>query len=197
MYAAPAAAAATADQPVPNILDLFGMSDSSSGGGATASPAAANTSSGGGGADLLQLSGNPFANIVNQAGSNGGGSSVPAAALDNGMMDCTAHTFLYLGESMKLNGLSVSRQKVIIVTFLQVLVLVSSATSFNPKARVAITCSAITCPNPWWRPGEPMAQPTPTRSGHYYNFILCPSGNKRSLQMNDPTSGKQLFFFSI
>jgi len=80
---APAAAAATADQPVPNILDLFGMSDSSSGGGATASPAAANTSSGGG-ADLLQLSGNPFANIVNQAGSNGGGSSVPAAALDNG-----------------------------------------------------------------------------------------------------------------
>ena len=98
MYAAPAAAAATADQPVPNILDLFGMSgDSSSGGGATASPAAANTSSGGGGADLLQLSGNPFANIVNQAGSNGGGSSAPAAALDNGMMDCTAYTFLYLG----------------------------------------------------------------------------------------------------
>ena len=105
MYAAPAAAAATADQPVPNILDLFGMSDSSSGGGATASPAAANTSSGGG-ADLLQLSGNPFANIVNQAGSNGGGSSVPAAALDNGM-NCTLHTFLYLGESMKLNGLRV------------------------------------------------------------------------------------------
>ena len=97
MYAAPAAAAATADQPVPNILDLFGMSgDSSSGGGATTSPAAANTSSGGGGADLLQLSGNPFANIVNQAGSNGGGSSAPAAALDNGM-NCTAHTFMYLG----------------------------------------------------------------------------------------------------
>ena len=115
VYAAPAAAAATADQPVPNILDLFGMSDSSSGGGATASPAAANTSSGGG-ADLLQLSGNPFANIVNQAGSNGGGSSVPAAALDNGM-NCTLHTFLYLLEINETQWFKCIASKVIIMTF--------------------------------------------------------------------------------
>jgi len=75
--AAPApAAAAAAAEPVPNILDLFGMSDAPA-------PAAVNTS----GSDLLQLSGNPFANIVNQAGSTGGGGSAANssnAALNNG-----------------------------------------------------------------------------------------------------------------
>lgn len=79
--AAAAPAAAAAAEPVPNILDLFGMSD----GGAAPAAAAVNTS---GGSDLLQLSGNPFANIVNQAGSTGGAANNSAstnAALNNGM----------------------------------------------------------------------------------------------------------------
>jgi len=77
--AAPAAAAA-APEPVPNILDLFGMSDG--GGNSGAAPATANTS---GGSDLLQLSGNPFANIVNQAGTTAASNSASSnAALNNG-----------------------------------------------------------------------------------------------------------------
>jgi len=80
-FAAATSSAGAAPEPVPNILDLFGMSDSSGGGGADGPPpASANTS---GGSDLLQLSGNPFANIVNQAGQNSAAAPAPPT-VDNG-----------------------------------------------------------------------------------------------------------------
>ena len=79
--AAPAAAAGGDN--TPNILDLFGMPDGGNPAPAAAAPApaaASNSSSNKTSDDLLQLSGNPFASVLNAAGSS---SAAPAAAPAN------------------------------------------------------------------------------------------------------------------
>jgi len=76
-FAAASSAPAAAPEPVPNILDLFGMSSDNG-----SAESAANTS---GGSDLLQMSGNPFANIINQAGQGSAPAQpAPMAQVDNG-----------------------------------------------------------------------------------------------------------------
>ena len=60
-----AAAPAGGAEETPNILDLFGV-QAPAGGAAAPAPAAAAPSGGGAASDdLLQLSGNPFANMLN------------------------------------------------------------------------------------------------------------------------------------
>jgi len=90
-----AAAAPTATEQTPNILDLFGMQDPSPAAAAASASAAppsdkpaaaagAATAGTGGSADLLQLSGNPFANIVNQSAAQPTAAAAPTgSAIDS------------------------------------------------------------------------------------------------------------------
>ena len=59
-----AAAPAGGAEETPNILDLFGVA-APAGGAAAPAPAAAPSAGGAASDDLLQLSGNPFANMLN------------------------------------------------------------------------------------------------------------------------------------